>query len=203
MGSKKSTGTRPRVLVSRQADSIQRVSRNADSVRARLKNGEQLVILSTGDDVVELTDKELRGAGQSWVLRIVGRSNVRIRLTTPLPRTAQIVATDRAFVEATGCVTVHAYMHANVHAFDECVVRARNFAQVSACDFTQVDAIDEVTVFAFDQARVRAGGQVRVSAIDQTSVHLLETAHASVRRGVRVTGPSRSNLQVERVKTVV
>lgn len=196
MSARRATRSHPRVLVSRTLDEPRKVSRTADSVRDRLRTGAQLVLVATGDQIIELSDKELAGAGQQWTLRIVGMSRVRIHMSTPLPATAQIVATDRSFVEVTGHVTVHAYTHATVHAFDECTVHARNVAVVSACDSSAVVAVDDTVITAYDSARVYASDRARVIAADSTSVHLSGDAHASVVRGVRVTGPARSNLHV-------
>ncbi|MBP2527535.1 MULTISPECIES: hypothetical protein [Rhodococcus] len=194
---RKSPNTRPRVLVSLAQDEP-KVSRNADSIRDRLKNGAKLVVVNTGAETIDLTDKDLVGSGQDWTLRITGTSSVRIHLTTPLPANAQIVATDTSFVEATGHVTVHAYTRATVHAFDQCTVHARNHAVVSVCDWASALAVDDAVISAYDTARVNASGRAQVTAGDSTSVHLSESARASVCRGVRVTGPARANLHASR-----
>lgn len=191
---------RPRVLVSRSADTNKNISRNADSVRTRLKNGARIVTVAGGEQPIELSDKDLIGSNQEWTLRIIGKSNVRIHLSAPLPENIHIVATDSSFVEVTGKVTIHAYTHATVHAFDECAVHARNFATVSVCDSALAVAVDDAVVTAYDRARVRAAGSARITAVDHTSVHLCEAAHASVCRGVRVTGPSRTNLYAVRAE---
>ncbi|TCN53475.1 hypothetical protein EV641_106119 [Rhodococcus sp. SMB37] len=196
MGNRKTHRSHPRVLVSRSVEERQKVSHNADSVRERLRNGTRLVVVDSGDQVIELSDKELAPATHDWTLRIVGMSTVRIHLATPLPDTAQIVATGRSFVEVTGHVIVHAYTHATVHAFDQCTVHARNFASVSACDSAAVIAVDDAEISAYDSARVYASNRAQVTAVDSSSVHLSGDAHASVVRGVRVTGPARSNLHV-------
>ena len=198
MNNKKTRHSHSRVLVSRSLDERQKVSRNADSVRERLRNGTRLIVLDSGEQVIELSDKELAAATHEWILRIVGISKVRIHLTAPLPPTAHIVATGRSFVEVTGHAAVHAYTHAIVHAFDQCTVHARNFAVVSACDSSVVIAVDDAEIAAYDNARVYASDRVRVTATDSSAVHLSGEAHASVVRGVRVTGPARSNLHVTR-----
>ncbi|WP_137725622.1 hypothetical protein [Prescottella subtropica] len=187
----------PRVRVSRIDDRrAPKVSRDVESVRRRLAAGAKLIVVDTGDDVIELNDADLRASGQHWTLRIAGNSTARIHCSAPLPDRVQIVATDSAFVEVTGRVTIHAYTNATVHAFDECVVHAWNFAVVSVCDTSTVVAGDDTVVTAYDSAGVRASGRARVSAGDATAVHLDEDASAAVQRGVRVTGPSRSNLTV-------
>ncbi|WP_404316384.1 hypothetical protein [Prescottella equi] len=189
----------PQVLVSRVGDQpAVKVSRNANVVRQRLAAGASLVVIDTGGETIELGDKELRDASQDWTLRIIGTSKVRIHRSAPLPRTAQIVATDGSFVEITGHVTLHAYTHTTVHAFDKCTVHARNNTTVSACDAVTVIAVDEATVMAYDTAHVHASGRAVVTAGDRTSIHLDEAARASVQRSVVVTGPARLNLTVRR-----
>lgn len=195
MSSKQAPRSHPRVLVSRSVDERRKVSRNADSVRERLRNGAQLIVVDSGDRVIDLSEKELR-AKHEWTLRIVGTSKVRIHLSAPLPATAQIVATGRSFVEVTGRVTVHAYTHATVHAFDQCTVHAWNYAAVSACDSVVVVAVDDTEIAAYDHARVDASDRARVTAADSSSVRLSGDASAAVARGVKVTGPARANVHV-------
>lgn len=195
MSNRKAPRSHPRVLVSRSADERPRVSRNADSVRERLRNGARLVVVDNNDQVIDLSEKEL-AAKHDWTLRIGGTSRVRIHLAAPLPDTAQIVATGGSFVEVTGRVTVHAYTHATIHAFDCCAVHARNHAVVSACDSVEVVAVDDTVISAYDNVRVDASGRARVTATDAASVHLSGDASASVVPGVKVTGPSRANLHV-------
>lgn len=187
----------PQVLVSRMEDRpAVKVSRDANAVRQRLAAGASLIVVDTGGETIELGDKELRDAGQDWTLRIIGKSKVRIHRSTPLPRKVQIVATDLAFVEITGHVTIHAYTRATVHAFDKCTVHARNNTTVSACDSVSVAAVDQAAITAYDAAHVHASGQTRVTAGDLTSVYLDDDARASVERSVSVTGPGRLNLTV-------
>lgn len=197
--SRKPRSRHPQVLVSRIGDQPTiKVSRDANAVRQRLAAGAAVVVIDTGAETIELGDKELRGACQDWTLRIIGKSKVHIHRSTPLPRTAQIVATDGSFVEITGHVTLHAYTHATVHAFDKCTVHARNNTTVSACDDVTVVAVDQATVIAYDTAHVHASGRAVVTAGDLTSVHLDEAARASAERSVSVTGPARLNLTVRR-----
>ncbi|MET4614121.1 hypothetical protein ABIC28_005134 [Rhodococcus sp. PvR044] len=198
MSTRNATTPPPRILVSRITDQHKKVSRNADSVRERLKNGAKLVIVDTGDQTIELLDKDLVGAGQDWTLRISGTSTVRIHLSTPLPKGAQIVATGGSFVEVTGQGTLYAYTRSRVHAFGEWTVHARNFADISVCDSCTAVSMDDTTVTAYDTAHVDASGRSRVTGTDQSSMHLSEDAHGSVTRGVKVTGPSRSNLYATR-----
>lgn len=192
------TAHRPRVLVSRIADEHKKVSRNADSIRERLKNGAKLVIVDTGGQAIELVDRDLVGAGQDWTLRIIGLSSVRIHLSTPLPANAHLVATGGSFVEVTGQGTLHAYTHSRVHAFGAWTVHARNFSDVSVCDSCTAVAMDDTTIASYDTAHVDASGRSRVTGTDQSSMHLSEDAQGSVTRGVKVTGPSRSNLYATR-----
>lgn len=195
----KSRARHPQVLVSRMEDQpAVKVSRDANAVRQRLTAGAGLIVVDTGGETIELGDKELRDAGQDWTLRIIGKSKVRIHRSTPLPRKAQIVATDLTFVEITGHVTIHAYTRATVHAFDKCTVHARNNTTVSACDSVSVAAVDQAVIAAYDAAHVHASGQARVTAVDLTSVYLDDAATASVQRSVSVSGPARLNLTVRR-----
>ncbi|WP_051461408.1 hypothetical protein [Tomitella biformata] len=163
------------------------------AIRKRLKTGAKTVLVDTDGQVLELTDADLVAAGQSWTLRIVGQSQVRIHLQKPLPRTAQLVATDASFVEVTGHVAVHAYTRATVHAFDHCVVYARNRVTVLACDQASVNAQDEAEVFAYDKARVRAKGHSVAVCAGIGELFLEDQASGIVSSGVAVGGPSQGN----------
>lgn len=183
----------PRVQVSRQPYERATVE-TAAAIRDRLTTGAQTVLVDTKGQVLELSDADLVGSGQGWTLRIVGPSNVRIHLQRPLPRTAQLIATDASFVEATGHVTLHAYIRATVHAFDHCVVYARNRATVLACDQASVSAQDEVEVFAYDWARVRAKGNSTAVCAGMGELFLEDQASGLVSSGVVVGGPSQGNV---------
>lgn len=182
-----------RVKVSRQQYGGVAVSTSA-AIRRQLKKGAQTVLVDTEGQVLELDDKDFVSAGQSWVLRIVGSSNVRIHLQRPLPRTAQLIATDASFVEATGHVTIHAYTRATVHAFDHCVVYARNRVRVLVCDEVSVSAEDEVEVFAYDVARVRAKGYSTAVCDGSGELFVEDQASGLASANVTVGGPSQGNV---------
>lgn len=164
------------------------------AIRKRLRTGAKTVLVDTDGQVLELADADFVAAGQSWTLRIVGQSKVRIHLQKPLPRTAQLIATDASFVEATGHVALHAYTRATVHAFDHCVVYARNRVTVLACDQSSVSAQDEVEVFAYDLARVRAKGHSRAVCAGMGELFLEDQASGLVSASVEVGGPSQGNV---------
>lgn len=185
---------RPRVQVSLTATT--RVSTTAESVRSRLCNGAQTVAVNTGEQVITLDDQTFAGAGHRWTVKLIGQSQVRLHCTTPLPETAQIVATDSVAVEVTGCAQIYAYTTATVTAFDDALVIARNRVQVSVCDRARVRAADTVHVRAYDTAYVRAGDQSCVEATDNATLALYDQATAMVTRGVIVRGPSRGNITV-------
>lgn len=103
-----STHRHPRVCVSRvQAPS--HISRDADSIRERLRSGAKTVVVDTAGQLIELDDKTFASAGDEWTLRFTAGSQARIHLDSPLPATAHIVATDATTVEVTGQVHVWAY----------------------------------------------------------------------------------------------
>lgn len=194
MSPRKPCAAHARVQVSR-ADEAQTACRSAGSIRDRIGSGAPEIYVLPGADAIALSDADL-ASDHEWVLRIGGKSRVRIYLSTPLPPHCQIVATDGAFVEVTGAASVHAYTRSTVHAFDETTVHARNKAAVSACNTAIVRAADDSVVNAYDAADVRASGRARVTAADTACVYLCEDAHAWVQRGVRITGPSRTNLSL-------
>lgn len=183
----------PRVQVSRQQYERAAVD-TAAAIRQRLTTGAKTVLVDTKGKVLELADADLVGAGQSWTLRIVGPSNARIHLQAPLPRTAQLIATDASFVEATGHVTLHAYTRATVHAFDHCVVYARNRATVLACDQASVNAQDEVEVFAYDRARVHAKDNATAVCAGMGELFVEDQASGLASANVTVGGPSQGNV---------
>ena len=89
----RSTQRHPRVYVSR-VQAPPRISRNADSIRERLRNGAKTVVVDTAGQLIELDDKTFASAGDEWTLRFTAGSQARIHLDSPLPATAHIVATD-------------------------------------------------------------------------------------------------------------
>lgn len=181
---------RPRVRVSRQQHG-RPIVRTSAAIRRQLKAGAQTVIVDTGGKVIDLADADLAGAGQSWTLRIIGRSSVRIHLETPLPRTAQLIATDASFVEMTGLVALHAYTRATVHAFDRCTVYARNRTTVLVCDEATVSAQDDAEVFGYDSARVLAKGRSTAVCVGDGELFVEDEASGLASVGVTVGGPAR------------
>lgn len=186
---------RPRVQVSCRKHKPA-VVRTTASIRRQLKTGARIVHVDTEGQIIELTDTDLVGAGQSWTLRIVGRSSVRIHLETPLPRTAQLVATDASFVEITGRVALHAYTRATVHAFDRCAVYARNRTTVLVCDKASVSAQDEVEVFGYDLSRVRAKDCSTVVCAGDGELFVEDQASGLVSVGVTVGGSAWRNVAI-------
>ncbi|MDI9938804.1 hypothetical protein QM806_25790 [Rhodococcus sp. IEGM 1351] len=177
----------------------EQVSRNSDSVRERLRTGATTVVVDTAGSEIELDDRTFAKAKTNqWIIRIIGTSLVRIHLDTPLPETAQIVATDAARLQITGQVRLYAYTNTVVDAFDHCVVIARNHAGINACDNTQINATDNTFVHAYDSAVVYAEGDAVVHASGNTHLVLRDSARATTQRGVTVQGPSRKNVSVRR-----
>ncbi|MDT2007224.1 hypothetical protein FXW78_26700 [Rhodococcus opacus] len=181
----RSTQRHPRVYVSR-VQAPPRISRNADSIRERLRNGAKTVLVDTAGQLIELDDETFASAGDEWTLRFTAGSQARIHLDSPLPTTAHIVATDATTVEVTGQVHLWAYTHATVTAFDQCRVVAHNHAFIRACDRSSVWADDNVVVHAYDEATVQAK--------DHAILALSDEAHAVVETAVVVRGPARKNV---------
>ncbi|TQC46068.1 hypothetical protein EEB14_28255 [Rhodococcus sp. WS4] len=181
----RSTRRHPRVDVSR-VQAHPRISRNADSIRERLRNGARTVVVDTAGQLIELDNKTFASAGDEWTLRFTAGSQARIHLDSPLPATAHIVATDAATVEVTGHVHLWAYTHATVTAFDQCRVVAHNHAFIRACDHSAVWADDNVVVHAYDEATVQAR--------DHAILALSDEARAVVETAVVVRGPARKNV---------
>ncbi|QSE88061.1 hypothetical protein JWS13_05240 (plasmid) [Rhodococcus pseudokoreensis] len=189
---------RPRRSPTRQQRTAQ-VSKNSDSVRERLRTGTTSVVVDTAGSEIDLDDRTFAKARtDEWTIRIIGTSLVRIHLDTPLPETAQIVATDAARLQITGHVRLYAYTNTIVDAFDHCGVIARNHATINACDNAQVNATDSTFVNAYDNAVVYAEGDAVVHAGGNTHLVLSENARATTQRGVTVHGPSRKNVSVRR-----
>ncbi|MFV9454723.1 hypothetical protein ACNJ7E_14910 [Rhodococcus sp. NM-2] len=177
----------------------EQVSRNSDSVRERLRTGATTVVVDTAGSEIELDDRTFAKAKTNeWTIRIIGTSLVRIHLDTPLPETAQIVATDAARLQITGRVRLYAYTNTVVDAFDDCIVIARNHAGINACDSAQVNATDSAFVNAYDNAVVYAEGDAVVHASGNAHLVLRDGARATTERGVTVHGPSRKNVRVRR-----
>ncbi|WP_054247825.1 hypothetical protein [Rhodococcus opacus] len=177
----------------------EQVSRNSDSVRERLRTGATTVVVDSAGSEIELDDRTFAKAKTNeWTIRIIGTSLVRIHLDTPLPETAQIVATDAARLQITGRVRLFAYTNTVVDAFDDCIVIARNHAGINACDNTQINATDNTFVCAYDSAVVYAEGDAVVHASGDAHLVLRDNARATTQRGVTVQGPSRGNVSVRR-----
>lgn len=137
-----------------------------------------------GADVVSLGGADL-AAGHAWVLRIGGKSRVRIHpVHSPAPPPSD--RRDRRCLRGgLGCCR-----SARLHLSDS---RCTQPSRLSACNAAIVRAADDSVIYAYDDSVVRASGRAQVTATDTAYVHLCEDAHAWAERGVRITGPSRAN----------